>query len=89
MCGPLEHPQPPHFYLLWVSVCANAALKDQMIKRGTAPPEDSRPVCSQGVDLGGVAPPLEGMTQYRKKWPVQETLWSTVDKMYKSSQCTI
>ena len=36
----------------------------------------------QGVDLGGVAPPQEGMTQYRKKWPVQETLWSAVDKTY-------
>ena len=45
-----------------------------MIKRGTALPEIADWYAPQGVDLGGVAPPQEGMTQYRKKWPVQETL---------------
>ena len=37
-----------------------------MLKRGTASPEIADLYAPQGVDLGGVAPPQEGMTQYRK-----------------------
>ena len=48
MCGLTEHAQPPYFYLVWVS----AALKGQTIKRYCLI-SDGRPICSQGVDLGG------------------------------------
>ena len=58
-------------------------------KRGTALPERVVLYAPQGVDLEGGGSPLRRNDTEWKKWPVQETLWSTVDKTCQSSQCAI
>ena len=67
MCSLSEHAQPPYFYLLRVSVCANAALKGQMRKRGTALPEIADLYAPQGVDLGGGGSPSRRNDTVQKK----------------------
>ena len=60
-----------YVYSECVCKCCTEGLNN---KRGTAPPEIAGLYAPHGVDLGGVAPPQEGMTPYglcRKHCEVQ------------------
>ena len=59
MCGPLEHAQPPYFYLLGGSVRAKCYTEGLNDKRGTALHEMQTCMLPRELIWEGVAPPQE------------------------------